>query len=175
MNQISTLNLAQTVALLKSTPQTLRYLLSPLEPDILCWHPAQNEWCINEIVGHLTESDHHSFAVPIQTLLAQDWPELEGWDPNAAVSGRNDHERDLAELLTEFEMARQENVLLISELRPGQLARDGIHPQVGELQVVDFIYQWVYHDCNHIKQILSNIQLAAWPKMGNIRHFAPPR
>jgi hypothetical protein len=175
MNEISTLNLTQAVALLKATPQTLRRLLSPLEPDILCWHPAKNEWCILEIIGHLTESDHHSFSTPIQTMLAQDWPELEVWDTNAVAAFRRDHERELLDLLAEFEAARQENVSLISVLRPSQLARAGFHPQVGELQVVDFVYEWVYHDCTHMKQILNNIQLAAWPKMGNIRHFAPPR
>ncbi|MCI0528327.1 MAG: DinB family protein, partial [Nitrospira sp.] len=175
MNQISTLNLTQAVTLLKTGPQTLRYLLNPLELDVLHWHPSKSEWSINEILGHLTESDHHSFARPIQMMLAQDWPELESWDPNAVVSSRRDNDRDLHDLLAEFEATRQKNVLLISELRPSQLARAGFHPQVGELQVVDFIYEWVYHDCNHIKQILSNIQLVAWPKMGNIRHFARPR
>jgi hypothetical protein len=175
MSGISSLSLAQAVALLKATPQTLRCLLSPLDSEILRWRPSPGEWCINELIGHLTESDRNSFTNPIKMMLSQDWPELETWDANALVSGRHDAEQDLLELLAEFEFTRHENVALVSELRPSQLARAGIHPQVGELQVVDFIYDWVYHDGNHLKQILSNIQLSAWPKMGNMRHFAPPR
>ena len=173
MSEISSLNLAQAVALLKTMPHTLRHLLSSLDPDVLSWRPAANEWCINEIVGHLTESDQHSFADPVRMMLAQDWPELGDWDAPAVVARRHDGEQDIQLLLAEFETARRENMAWVSELRPGQLARSGFHSQVGELQVIDFVYEWVYHDCTHLKQILSTIQVSVWPRMGNIRHFAP--
>jgi hypothetical protein len=175
MTEISSLNLAQAAALLKTMPHTLRHLLSPLDPDVLRWRPSANEWCINEIIGYLIENDQHTFASPIRLMLAQEWPELGSWDAQAILASRRDNERSSPELLAEFETRRNEHVSWVAELRPSQLARSGFHPQVGELQVVDFIYEWVYDDCKYLKQILSNIQTAVWPKMGNIRHFAPPR
>lgn len=175
MIEISSLNVSQVVALLRGTPQTLRRHLSPLDAGILSWRPLPHKRSINELVGHLIESDQHAFAGPIHTLLAYDLPELESWDAQIAGVDQQYRERDILELLAELEVMRHEYATMVANLRPSQLARSGFHPHVGELQVVDFIYDWVYHDCKHIKDILDLIQLAVWPKMGNIRHFAPPR
>jgi hypothetical protein len=43
---------------------------------------------------------------------------------------------------------------------------------VGELSIHDILYEWVHHDQNHIKQIMSNIQAFAWPHMGNAQKFS---
>jgi hypothetical protein len=38
--------------------------------------------------------------------------------------------------------------------------------------VEDLLQEWVYHDRNHIKQILGNAQAWAWPHMGNAQKFS---
>jgi len=38
--------------------------------------------------------------------------------------------------------------------------------------VEDLLQEWVHHDRNHIKQILSNVQAWAWPHMGNSQKFS---
>ena len=174
MREISTLNLSQVVSLLKATPQTLRRHLSPLDAALLNWHPKPQERSINEIVLHLIESDQQAFANPIHQMLANDLPELEGWDVHTTAVDWYDNDRDILELLAELEVMRHEYATMVSGLRPGQLARSGFHPAVGEVQVVDYIYEWVYHDSRHIQQIMRRIQISVWPKMGNLRHFAPP-
>lgn len=174
MKEISSLNLAQVVALIRATPQTLRRLLSPLDGAILSWRPAPNDRSINDIIGYLIESDQHAYAAPIHSMLAYDLPELEAWDDRLSLQDQHD-ERDVLELLAELEVMRHEQATLIANLRPSQLARSGFHPQVGELQVVDFIYDWVFHDCGQMKQIMDLIQMSAWPKMGNLRHIVPPK
>jgi hypothetical protein len=63
---------------------------------------------------------------------------------------------------------------MIVDLSDKDLLRTGIHPVVGELSVRDLLYEWVYHDQNHIKQMLSNIQANAWPHMGNAQKFSRP-
>ncbi|HMQ51833.1 MAG TPA: DinB family protein [Anaerolineae bacterium] len=174
MKEISSLNLTQVVALLRATPQTLRRLLSPLDSSILLWRPSPHIRSINEVVGHLIESDQHAYAAPIHAMLAYELPELECWEDHLPLPDQHD-ERDVLELLAELEVMRHEHATLIANLRPGQLARSGFHPQVGELQVVDFIYDWVFQDCRHIKQIMDLLQMSAWPKMGNFRHLMPPK
>lgn len=174
MREISSLNLTQVVALLKATPQTLRRHLSPLDNTILNWHPKPHERSINEIVIHLIESDQHAFASPIHQMLANDLPELESWDVHQVTVGWYNDDRDILELLAELEVMRHEYATMVSSMRPGQLARSGFHPAVGEVRVVDYVFDWVYHDSRHIQQILHRIQISAWPKMGNLRHFTPP-
>ncbi|MCB0166736.1 MAG: DinB family protein [Anaerolineae bacterium] len=174
MREISSLNLSQVVALLRATPQTLRRHLSPLDAAILNWRPRPHERSISEIVIHLIESDQHAFANPIHQMIAHDLPELEGWEVHDNNFDLYDTDRDILELLAELELMRHEYATMVSGLRPGQLARSGFHPAVGEVQVVDYIYEWVYHDSKHIKQIMYLIQISVWPKMGNLRHFLPP-
>ena len=50
----------------------------------------------------------------------------------------------------------------------------GIHERVGELTVGDLLGEWVHHDRNHVKQILSVSQARVWAQMGNARRFVDP-
>jgi len=38
--------------------------------------------------------------------------------------------------------------------------------------VGDLLHEWVHHDRNHTKQLLSVAQARVWPSMGNARKFA---
>ncbi len=40
--------------------------------------------------------------------------------------------------------------------------------------VEPLIGEWVHHDRNHVKQILSVAQARVWPQMGNARRFVDP-
>lgn len=166
------LNLTQIAALIRATPQTLGNELGAVAGEVQHWHPAPDEWCINEVIGHLIEADRRGFDGRIRIILDEDTPQLEGWDMNAVAAQRRDCERDVFELLDELEAMREESAQMVSRLTPDQLARPGIHPLVGELRVVDVIHEWVHHDCRHVKQILSNIQAFVWPNMGSAQRFS---
>lgn len=174
MTKDYSLNLVQIASLLQATPQTLRNELSVLDPGVLHWRPTPEEWCINECIGHIIETDKNGFAGRIQTILAEDQPQLVAWDIGGTVAQRRDCERDGFELLDELEAQRQENTQFITQLTPEQLVRSGIHPNVGELQVIDLIFEWIHHDRNHVKQIMTNIQDYIWPDLGNAQRFFEP-
>ena len=59
-------------------------------------------------------------------------------------------------------------------LAAADLTRGGQHPKVGFLTVADLLHEWVFHDRNHIRQMLANVQAFAWPHMGNARRFSEP-
>ena len=40
------------------------------------------------------------------------------------------------------------------------------------VDVADLLHEWVHHDRNHLKQMLSNIQAYVWPHMANAQKFA---
>ena len=77
-----------------------------------------------------------------------------------------------AKLVAELERMRAESVKLVGGLTAADLKRGGQHPKVGSLRVADLLQEWVHHDRNHTKQILSNVQAWAWPHMGNSQKFA---
>ena len=168
------LNLTQIATLLRATPQTLNNELGGLGSEAMRWRPGPAEWCINEVVGHMIECDLHGFAGRIQTILNEDNPLLPAWDIAGTVARRRDCERDGLELIAQLETMRQENTRFITDLTPELLARAGSHPNVGVLCVRDLIFEWIHHDRNHVKQILSTVQAYIWPELGNAQRFFEP-
>ena len=168
------LNLEQVQQAVQATPQLLRVELRHLPADTLRWRPAPEEWCINEVIGHLIACDENGFAGRIQSILNEDQPQLVAWDVAETVILRRDAERNGMELVEELAAMRRENTQFITGLSPEQLQRSGIHPMIGELQVVDLLFEWIHHDRNHIKQILTNLQDYIWPSMGNSQKFFEP-
>lgn len=140
------------------------------------WRPGVGDWSANECVGHLIEAETRGFAGRIRGILAADRPDiapdLESWDPPAVAAARRDHERDGRTLAAEFGALRADGVALVRSLRPADLARSGMHPQVGELRVAELLGEWVYHDRNHIRQLQAVTQERVWGQMGNARRFS---
>ena len=142
------------------------------------WRPEPGEWSANECVGHLIEAERRGFAgrirVIIQAAAARPDipPDLEAWDPPAVAEARRDHLRAADELAAEFVALRQDGVELVRSLRRADLARVGLHPEVGELRVAELLGEWVHHDRNHIRQMLAVTQARVWGQMGNARRFS---
>jgi hypothetical protein len=142
-----------------------------LPADLATWRPAEGEWCVNEVLGHLIEAEKRGFAGRIRQILAENEPRLIGWDPPQVARDRHDCERPVADVLDEFLRMREDSVALTSGLTAADLARGGHHPQVGYLTVNDLIHEWVHHDRNHFRQLLANVQAAVYPNMGNSQKF----
>jgi DinB family protein len=162
----------QIAALLGGAVAAIRAEVDALPKTVTTFHPADGEWSVNEIIGHLIEAERRGFAGRIKILLASKDPQLEGWDQNEVARGRRDDLKAATKLVAELERMRAESVLIVRGLKPGDLTRGGQHPKVGWLRVEDLLQEWVHHDRNHIKQILSNVQAWAWPHMGNAQKFA---
>jgi len=139
------------------------------------WRPGPGEWSANECVGHLIESERRGFAGRIRQILAADMDAPAGlhtWDPPAVAEERRDHLRSGIDLAAEFAALRADGVDLIRRLRPDDMARLGMHPDVGPLRVAELIGEWVHHDRNHIRQLLEVTQRRVWGQMGNARRFS---
>ena len=162
--------------LLMATTQAVVHELRALGPDA-GWRPAPAEWSANESVGHLIEAERRGFAGRIRTILAapgaagSSLPILATWDPPGVAAARRDHERPPGELADEFTAHRADAVALVRTLTAEDLARSGIHPQVGELRVDELLGEWVHHDRNHLRQMLAVTQARIWGQMGNARRF----
>lgn len=87
---------------------------------------------------------------------------------------RNDRATGIGVLLDEFRSMREASIALVKGLSDADLRRGATHPQIGDLRVLDLLHEWVYHDGDHIKQILSVVQGFAWPHMGATQRFYQP-
>ncbi len=159
-------------ALLRAQAIAIRAEVEGLGDELCSSRPAEDEWCVNEVLGHIVEAERRGFNGRIRSILEQDKPALQAWDQAGVARERHDDERASLDVLREFEAVREDSVGLVAGLTPAQLQRSGQHPHVGELTVRDLLHEWLHHDRNHVKQILSNVQAYVWPRMGNARRFS---
>ncbi len=164
---------AQIGRLLEASAQAVTVELEALGAAAR-WRPALGEWSANEALGHILEAERRAFNGRIRTILAEDGPVLRLFDEAGVAAERHDELRATDELLAEFLAVRADSLDLVRSLRPADLLRAGVHPVVGDLSVGAIVGEWVHHDRNHLKQILSVSQARIWAQMGVARRFVDP-
>jgi hypothetical protein len=160
--------------LLRASTAALHNEVEALDAAALAWRPAPEEWCVNEVMGHLLEAERRGFAGRIRQILDADGPTFATWDPPEVAIARRDHERNGHDLFAELAALRARSLALVERLTTADLSRSGIHPQVGELRVQELLHEWVFHDRAHMQQIYDVVKQMMWPHMGNARRFSQP-
>jgi hypothetical protein len=164
----------EVVASLHNTPAVLRTLLRPLPREMFTWHPTPGKWCINEVVGHLIEADRHDFMGRIRLILDHEEPRLTVSDQAEVVRMRHDCHHDLHALLDELSHQRSSSLSCIVTFGETELQRGGVHPTIGHLHIGNLLHEWVYHDMNHIRQIVANVQGFLWEHLSHMQRFYQP-
>lgn len=141
---------------LAAFPDQLKRTLQGCPDAALRFRPAPGEWSIVEVVGHLNDVEA-LYSARIRQMLATDNPTLAPFDPDETVRQRDYQNKQIGFLVISFAERRAEHLELLGVLRPGQLARMGIHPTRGPLSVAQKIGILAWHDGNHSRQIESNL------------------
>ena len=164
----------QVTRFLRAARDHIETELLALGDPLARWRPAPDEWSANECLGHIIEADRRGFAGRISRILAEDGITEQGWDQIDVAAARRDNERSVAAILDEFRSGRDEGIALVEGLGDDDLDRFATHARVGRVTVRNLLHEWVFHDRNHIRQLLANAQARAWPAMGNARRFSHP-
>ena len=136
--------------------------------------PESDEWCANEVLGHLIEADRRGFVGRVRLALAEDHPTFESWDQPSIAAVRRDRYKSAETMVAEFLAVRGEDLAFVAGLAEGDLDRGGEHPVVGTLTVRNLLHEWVFHDREHLAQLMAVSKVFAWPAMGNSRRFSDP-
>jgi hypothetical protein len=142
--------------------------------DLAGWRPAPGEWSATEVAGHVIEADRRGFGGRIGRILVEDGVIEPGWDQAAVAAERNDVARPGTDLADELLSTRSEMLAIARRVTPGDLGRRAIHAMAGPLLIGELLQEWVFHDRNHLRQMLANSQARAWPAMGNTQRFTRP-
>jgi hypothetical protein len=161
-------------ALLEASGAAFAAELEALGDELARWRPGADEWCANEVAGHVIEADRRGFGGRISRILAEDGIAEAGWDQLAVAAERRDVERPVADVVAELRAGRSAALTVVRSLRPEDLARRARHARVGEVTISDLLQEWVFHDRNHLKQLLLSVQARVWPAMNNTRRFTDP-
>jgi hypothetical protein len=143
---------SDVVAALARTPAVVAELAGGLSTAELRLRAAGVEFSFVEQACHLRDLEREGYGVRIRRLLAEDRPELEGFDGSRVAAERDYGAEDFAEALAAFGAARAANVAALGRLSAGELARRGVF-EGREVTLGDVLEMMREHDDDHVRQL----------------------
>ena len=117
--------------ILRATPAALEGAVAGLSLDQMRRPERPGKWSIAAVLQHLADSDV-VWAWRMRLILAQDRPQITGYDQDLWADRLHYLDADPAEALDTFRVLRRGNLRLLERATPEDLARVGIHVERGE-------------------------------------------
>jgi hypothetical protein len=136
----------------KSLPAQIAAEVEGLPEDELRRRPAEGEWSIKEVCGHLRD-DSEVWWRRLSMMVKEIDPVLPAYDQEAMVRQGAYQEADIAAVLGDFKRFRLEMVDLLSGLTVEGWERTGQHPDWGRLTVRGGMEWMVQHTEEHLDQV----------------------
>jgi hypothetical protein len=113
--------------------------------------PAPGEWSVVECLGHLTDGEL-IVAARARWILAEDEPDIVGYDQDRWVDALRHGQDDPDDLITLFDALRTANLRLWAATPPADRARVGIHRERGPESYELITRLAAGHDRFHVAQ-----------------------
>ena len=165
------MNLNEIATSLEQFPTVLRALLAGQSAEMLQRCPAEGEWSVNEVIGHLIEADRDAFMGRVVGIVAGDG-EIAPVSPTAPVAEKGYRVWEFEVLMAAFEAQRVISAEFIRSLDPDTLSKTASYAKYGTFTAADFVAEWPYHDLVHLKQIADNLQTQYIPPMSTTMRTA---
>ena len=139
---------------LRQTPRVVRALLADMPGVLLHASEGEGTWTPYQVLGHLIHCERADWMPRIDHLLthgdAQPFPPF---DREAMLKLADSP--PLSHLVDRFAALRASNLSRLESLRltPADLARPGLHPELGPVTLGQLLSTWVAHDMSHLSQI----------------------
>jgi hypothetical protein len=142
-----------------ATPAALRALVAEAD-DRLRARPAPGEWSVLECIGHIVDGEL-VVSGRYRWIVAQDEPDLVGYDQDQWVSSLRHAEADPQILLAMFEGLRASNLDLWTRLPVAARARAGLHRERGRESYELTFRMLAGHDRVHLRQAHAALEAAS--------------
>lgn len=140
------------LSILRETPEAVRRAIGNIPTAQLREPEMPGKWSIGQILQHLADAEI-VWAWRLRLVLAQDRPQLTGYDQNSWAR-RLEYERaDPAESLELFTVLRRANMRLLDRASAEDLKRVGLHSERGEESLEHLRRLYAGHDLLHLNQI----------------------
>lgn len=146
--------LNEAIRMLERTPPLLSVYLRGLPEAWTHQNEGDNTWSPFDVVGHLIHGEKTDWMVRAQIILSdhseRPFEPFDRFAQSASSKGKS-----MAQLLDEFGSLRAQNLDRLKALRLSEkdLAREGMHPELGKVTLRQLLATWVAHDLGHIVQI----------------------
>ncbi len=151
-------SLEQATPILKRTPAVLQIFLGGLPDEWVRATDGPGTWSAYDVVGHLIHGERTDWIPRVRHILekgdSEPFPPFDREGMLTASAGKS-----MAELLEQFEWFRAQNLETLQSfgLKPADLARRGLHPELGPVTLGNHLSTWVVHDLGHIRQIAQTM------------------
>lgn len=146
-------DIAQSIAVLERTPDTLRAMLHDLDTAWLDATEGPETWSPYLILSHLVHGERTDWIPRARFILSRSASRaLPPYDRFAHL--QESQRTSVSVLLDQFARLRAENLATLAawRLTDAELALDGEHPQFGAVTLRQLLATWVVHDLGHIAQ-----------------------
>ena len=113
---------------------------------------APGKWSIRDVVQHLADSELVG-GFRLRLVLAQDRPQLTGYDQDLWADRLGYHNVNLHDALEQFTVLRRANLRLWERVGPAELMRAGLHSERGEESLEHLRKLYAAHDLLHLRQL----------------------
>ena len=150
---------ADIFALLSSQPEELRSLLQSVSGEQANVRPAEGEWSIKEVLGHICDGER-VFAYRALRFARGDTTPLPGFEQNDYVDATDFNQRSLADLLEEFTLQRRANLLCFKPLTDAEISRRGTASN-NPISVRAILFILAGHVMHHIESLKTSYRVGA--------------
>ncbi len=138
----------KSIEILEATPKTLKSLLGHLSDNWTHQNEGPETWSPSDVVGHLIHGEKTDWIPRTKIILRNGDKHFEPFDRFSMFS--DSAGKTMPQLLDKFEKLRAQNIEELQSLNilESDLDRIGIHPEFGEVTLINLLSTWTVHDIN---------------------------
>jgi hypothetical protein len=137
-------------------PLIVDQALERLTAEELDHRPSGGGWSPRQVVHHLADSEMTS-AIRLRRLLAEDDPQIQGYDEEEFARRLHYDSRPLRPSLDAFRASRATTADILDLLDDEDWARAGNHSEVGPYSVEAWLEIYAAHGHDHAGQIAESV------------------
>jgi hypothetical protein len=126
----------------------LSKLFENVSEEIGTFAYAEGKWSVKEVLSHLIDGER-MFAYRALRVARGDKTPIEGFEQDGYIENSHANRRPLAELIREFDLLREANVIFFSNLESADWVRTGTANNV-EISVRSLAWIMVGHVRHHV-------------------------
>jgi hypothetical protein len=144
----------ESLALLELTPRAIVALVAALPDRLLLVNDGAGSWGPRQVLEHLVWGEVDDWVPRVRLILEEG--ERTAFIPFDREGGAKRYGTwSIDRVAAEFVRLRAESLQTLRGFRLGaaELAKRGLHPQLGPVTLRELIASWVAHDLSHLDQI----------------------
>lgn len=136
---------------LKENFEAVKKLVLSLPPEKLLFAYAPGKWTIKEILVHIVD-DERIYAYRALCIARNEKKELPGFEQDDYVTFSGANERDIANILEEYESVRSSTIAMLNGLPDEAYTREGV-ANSSRFTVRALAYHLAGHEMHHLRMI----------------------